>query len=289
MLVLFVVFAGVKVSGQNIQWADTVYSFSSERKISNHVSKLHPNAYKARMILGKPNVMPGNEGTSRVWTPQKSNSVEYIKVGFAQPMKVKQIAIAEVFNPTAIDKVYLYDVDGGEIEIDILRPRSLDLPGRLLNIFIDETPKEILAVKIVLDGNLIPGFSGIDAVAISDSYKPISVNTTISDGLHTSVDPEKLDDNINSPFKEIKPLLSPDGKTMFFSRINHPENMGGEKDMEDIWLSQRNEETGMWSKATNAGPLLNNEGPNFIAAIAPAGYTYSMLLGNIYRPNGKMT
>ena len=58
---------------------------------------------------------------------------------------------------------------------------------------------------------------------------------------------ERLPSFINSSFKEVGPLVSPDGKTLFFSRQNHPENTGGVLDFEDIWYSTRNEITGNWS------------------------------------------
>ncbi|MDH5602689.1 MAG: OmpA family protein [Cyclobacteriaceae bacterium] len=273
---------------QNVYWADTLLEVSSEKKMSNHFSKLYPNAFNAEMVLGKPNIMPGNEGTTRVWAPKSANDIDFIKVGFNHPIKVKQLAIAEVFNPSAISDIFLYTIDNEELHVDGLETRALPLPGRLFHVFIDETEKPVKAVTLVLNGENIPGHSGIDAIAISDSYEPVQVTAKIALGVHTALAPEKMDNNINSPFKEIKPLLSPDGNTMYFSRIYHPENTGGVKDPEDIWKSDRDPKTGEWGMAYNAGPELNNNGPNFIASITPAGYSYRLLLGNEYKKNGEM-
>lgn len=272
----------------NVHWADTVLDVSSERRISTHMRQLHPKAYKAFMALGKPDILPGNEGTAKVWQPRNDKSIEFIKLGYKNPIKIKQIAISEVFNPSAIDDIYLYSVSGREYHLDYFKPKPIPIPGRLLLIFIDETPEEISAIKIVLNGENIPGLSGIDAVGIADTHEPVEIFAAVATGIHTALDPEKMDNNINSPFKEIKPLLSPDGNTMFFSRIEHPENTGGKDDLEDIWVSTKDPTTGEWSQAENAGPALNNDGPNFIASIAPSGYSYQLLLGNEYLPNGKM-
>ena len=85
-------------------------------------------------------------------------------------------------------------------------------------------------------------------------------------------------------------MLSPDGKTLYFSRQNHPENVGGVKDKEDIWYSEL-DSAGRWQLARNLGAL-NNAGPNFvntIKAVTPDGKSAIMvLLGNKYLDNGKM-
>src|SRR5690606_30419180 len=101
---------------------------------------------------------------------------------------------------------------------------------------------------------------------------------------------EALDENVNSEHSELNPLLSPDGKTLYFSRRNHPGNTGGVDDREDIWYSEL-DANGNWSLAKNMGPLFNNPEPNFINSIqsvTPDGRTAVILLGNKYQDNGKM-
>jgi len=63
--------------------------------------------------------------------------------------------------------------------------------------------------------------------------------------------------------------------------------MGGVDDDEDIWYSEM-DSTGEWKEAVNAGPVLNNEEPNFVSGITPDGNTVVLLLGNRYEKNGKM-
>lgn len=96
---------------------------------------------------------------------------------------------------------------------------------------------------------------------------------------------EPLDHNVNTPFMELGPLPTKDGKRLYFSRQGYPENTGGTED-EDIWYSEFDEASQSWTKANNLGPPLNNSGPNFITGIGRKGDT--LLLANEYRKNGKM-
>src|SRR5690606_39681060 len=90
-----------------------------------------------------------------------------------------------------------------------------------------------------------------------------------------------LDGNVNTDVSELNPLLSPDGKTLYFSRKNHPENVGGVDDIEDIWYSEL-DSTGRWTLAKNLRQF-NNAGPNFIntiSSVTPDGRSAVILLGN---------
>lgn len=265
-----------------VHWANEVLEFSSEKKLSNHIHHLHPLAYKAIQVLDGPNMIPGSEGTSHAWTPRKPNEVDFIKVGFAVGIHVRQIVLVEAINPSALSKLYLYDTLGREYLIDSFNARPIDLPSRLLTIFVERTSYVVKAVKIVLDGAKVPGYNGIDAIGISESDIPIKIKPLIAEGFDHLDMAKRLGDSINTSFKEIGPLFSPDGKRMYFSRINHPNNMGGAKDLEDIWYSDLDLTTGEWKKAQNLGKPLNNKGPNFICSITPRGYYYDVLLGNHY-------
>lgn len=47
--------------------------------------------------------------------------------------------------------------------------------------------------------------------------------------------PAVPDTMVNSRFNEIKPVFSPDGSTLYFTRSNHPLNVGGRRDKGDVW------------------------------------------------------
>lgn len=80
----------------------------------------------------------------------------------------------------------------------------------------------------------------------------------------------KLSGNINSQYEELLPLLSPDGKTLFFGRAANPENVGGKFAGTDIWISQADETTLDWSKAQNE-KAFNTKGTNAVVGIGEKG------------------
>lgn len=94
---------------------------------------------------------------------------------------------------------------------------------------------------------------------------------------------EALDTTINTRYNELNPVLHPDGRTIFFTRANHPGNMGGRKDKGDIWFSVM--EGNQWSEAKNAGEPLNNANFNAIIGFSPDGTR--MFLHNLYGKNSK--
>lgn len=250
-------------------------------------SELTPVQYSAAQTLGKPNVLPAAGESPSAWTPDRPNRPEFLKVGFANPMKIRQILIAESYGPTAISAVYTYDASGKEYLINNFAARTIPLKGRLFSIIMDETPYEVAAVKVNFDGETVREYYSVDAIGISASAKPMDVEIELMDNLNENLLAERLSDKVNSTYKEFKPLLAPDGKTLYFSRKNHPGNVGGENDDEDIWYSEM-DENGEWQEAVNVGPPLNNKEPNYVSSITPDGYTMVMLLGNRYEKNGKM-
>lgn len=268
-------------NAQIVQWASSVIEFSSE---------LTPVQYSAQQALGKPNVLPAGGQSPNAWAPDKPKRKEFLKLGFANPISIRQIAIAESHNPSAIFRVLVYDAAGKEYVVNTLNPMAIPLKGRMLNLFTELTPYKVVAVKIEFDGAALPDYFGIDAVAVSDSNYPIIADIPRMQLLASGIAIDALDKNVNSDYSELSPVLSPDGKTLYFSRKNHPENIGGVKDKEDIWYSEL-DSTGHWQLAKNMGPQFNNEGPNFVNAIqsvTPDGKSAVMLLGNKYLANGKM-
>lgn len=281
LLFLLLLSASGFVYAQEVQWASKVIEFSSQ---------LTPIQYSANQALGKPNVLPAGGQNPNAWAPDKPNRHEFIKLGFERPASIQQIAIAESHNPSALYRVLLYDEAGKEYEVSTLNPGGLPIKGRMLNIFFEKTPYKVAAIKLEMDGAALPDYYGIDAVAISDYNYPIIAFIPTPELLASGLIIESLDKNVNSEFSEVKPLLSPDGKTLFFSRRNHPENIGGVKDNEDIWYSELGED-GKWQLAKNLGPPFNNKYPNFIVSISsltPDGKAAIFLLGNKYLANGRM-
>ncbi len=266
-------------SAQVVQWASKVIEFSSQ---------LSPGQYSAQQVLGKPNVLPAGGENPNAWVPDKPNKKEFLKLGFDTPLNVRQIAIAESYNPSAISRILAYDGADNEYVVYTLNPSSIPLKGRMLTVFIEPTPYNVAAIKLEFDGAAIADYFGIDAVAISDSSYPIIAEIPLAEYLAAGIVIERLDKNVNSDYSEYNPLLSPDGKVLYFSRKNHPENIGGVNDKEDIWYSEL-DENGKWKLAKNMGAEFNNEYPNFANTISstPDGKSVIMVLGNKYLKDGK--
>ena len=268
------------LKAQEEQWASKVIEFSSQFGVRQ---------YSAQQILGKPNVLPNLGASPNAWAPKRKGREEYIVVGFEKPIRIQQIAIAETHNPGGVRSITAYDVNDNSHVVHTFEPEYLPIEGRLLRIFIDPTDFEVSALKIVVEGRVLQGHFGIDAVAISESKEPISVDIRISGEIANDYVPVALDSNVNTEYNELKPLLSPDGNTLYFSRQNHPENIGGIGDDEDIWFSLRDSTTGNWTLAQNIGRPLNNRGPNFISSISLDGQSMLLLLGNAYYSKNRMT
>lgn len=99
---------------------------------------------------------------------------------------------------------------------------------------------------------------------------------------------ENLGERINSTFDELMPVISPDGKTLYFCREGDSTNLGyGKwKDDQDIWYSIMQDD-GTWSPALNIGFPLNNTYPNAVLSVTPDGNT--LLLLGAYDESGKVS
>lgn len=89
--------------------------------------------------------------------------------------------------------------------------------------------------------------------------------------------PENLGSAVNSEYSELNPVISPDGRTLYFGRKNHPSNRYGVKGSEtisgsqDIWFSEKVGDT--WSSARRLSEVLNRDQYNTILSISPDGQT----------------
>lgn len=266
---------------ESVSWASEIVDVSSE------FGRLE---YSALQALHVPNVLPSSGKNPNAWRPKNADEQDFIMVSFQEAIKARQIAIAESENPGAIKKVVAYDEDYNQYVLFELTPRAIPIENRLLNLFFDESilGVNIQAVRVELDGSAVSGHPSIDAIGLSASTLPISVLIELAKGVSRSIEAEELGKNVNSPYVEHSPIISPDGKRLYFSRKFHPDNMGGVDDPEDIWVSEWNEEKGEWNEAVNIGPPLNTQGPNFISSITSDGEKDVYILGNRYGKKGRM-
>ncbi len=74
---------------------------------------------------------------------------------------------------------------------------------------------------------------------------------------------------INSPYSEIAPIISPNGKLLFFTMgIGHPANLG-EEHLQDCYVSRF--QSGKWGVPKNLGIPINSPGNDAISGVSPDG------------------
>jgi outer membrane protein OmpA-like peptidoglycan-associated protein len=72
---------------------------------------------------------------------------------------------------------------------------------------------------------------------------------------------EGLPGDVNSKFQDVRPIISDDGKKLYINRRFHPENIKGEKDFQDVWVSEY-DSRGIWIKPKNLGDDYNDKQAN---------------------------
>ncbi len=75
---------------------------------------------------------------------------------------------------------------------------------------------------------------------------------------------------VNSKFQDVRPVISDDGKTLYLNRRFHPENIRGEKDFQDVWVS-RLDPRGFWSKPFNLKEPYNDKKANDLVRASKSG------------------
>jgi hypothetical protein len=95
---------------------------------------------------------------------------------------------------------------------------------------------------------------------------------------------------VNSSNDELNPVVSPDGRTLYITIANHPENIGGKRDQGDIWFSILTENN-QWSAPVHAGSVINDNAFNAVAGFSADGNQMFLLShygsqGNVARTQG---
>lgn len=79
-----------------------------------------------------------------------------------------------------------------------------------------------------------------------------------------------LGKDINTFYHEAAPVVSPDGKTLYFFVQNHPQNKFGKEGSQDIWVSKRGD-NGEWLAPEHLGAPFNQHRSNQVFTVLPDG------------------
>lgn len=91
-----------------------------------------------------------------------------------------------------------------------------------------------------------------------------------------------LSSNINSKYHEIRPLVTQDGQTMYFTVEGNPKNPY--RDGQDIWMSTRDEDNGEWTKSARLPTYINKQRYNGVYWVSPLGN--KLLIRGSYNGDG---
>lgn len=83
----------------------------------------------------------------------------------------------------------------------------------------------------------------------------------------------KLPATINTACEEILPLVSPDGRTLYFARVSCDNNTAGKSGGADIWYSEYNPKLNEWSRPRNTVNVFNDKGHNAVVGMSSDGQT----------------
>lgn len=83
----------------------------------------------------------------------------------------------------------------------------------------------------------------------------------------------KLPAIINTSCEEIMPMVSPDGKTLYFARSFCDSNTGGRTGGSDIWVSEYSTQAKEWGRPKNNTDVFNDRGHNAVVGMSTDGQT----------------
>ena len=152
------------------RFADSLISYSSQQPTPG---------LGAIEVLGTPNLFPAYGTVAGAWIPAQPDSTrpnkhEYLKLRFPNPAAVNFIDVYETANPGSVDTVWVknsvtlaYDTVFTRIPDTTLTPVA-----RKYRVTFPLTPNPVSQIKISFNSGKIPGYNGIDAIAIGRMTVP---------------------------------------------------------------------------------------------------------------------
>jgi OOP family OmpA-OmpF porin len=284
-ILLFCCLWSFTVNGQirKIQWASNLeYQYNQYQE----------DDYSGHQALGPPNAFPPGRINRNAFRLVSDAEFGTLNLGFATPQQVQQVVIIENNQPGRIAQIKLIDESGFNYIIYQQDPHKIIARFRSMVLSLPRTEYNVKSIEIKLNSIPARGYCQIDAVGILDRATVADVRNILSGANYNvqqvmtfTAKKENLTDKINSKFTEAKPLVSHDGKTLYFSRLFHPDNSGGRSDPQDIYVSKYIND--QWTNAENIGFPLNDEFANGVCSISPDGN--KLLVINGYQADGSVT
>ncbi len=110
-------------------------------------------------------------------------------------------------------------------------------------------------------------------------YSNTNRHINLIDSLMVKVEKENLGTKVNSAYDDLGPKVTIDGKTIFFTRNESPDNIGGIDDKEDIWFTTSTDgET--WTASQNMGKPINSSTTDNLASVSADQNTMMFNLTN---------
>lgn len=264
---------------KHIQWANTVgFDYNGDAD------------YPASQALGIPDALPSGQLSTKAFRLSEPAAFGTLIVSYDSPQKVQNVIIVENHLPGRVVEIALHDTNGQKHSIYKDEAQKLSANHRAMVVTIPQTTYDVAQVEINLNTILHTGWAQIDAIGIADHADVHEIEkelygfgqANIQQEIAFTTPKEHLGPNINTPYVEAKPVISSDGRTLYFTRQNSPENTGGRKDDGDIYYSTWQND--QWSPAINIGKPINDTYANGVTAVSPDGNT--LLLINQYNTKG---
>jgi outer membrane protein OmpA-like peptidoglycan-associated protein len=269
----------ISLSGQSIQWNHLLLP-GDIHVVAKDSSEKSMAVFKSRLFL--------YDSLQRI---SKETGVAFFEhdyiAEFKKPQEASHLAINFKGASRLMYYVRLYD-DKNETHMvyNYGAIRACDADIETLILTIAHTPYLVKKVEI---GTFL-GKDEILKVGISNEPDGNKVIQELVSMRYKSIcnkasyftDKIELNGGVNSASYEVKPVISPDGKTLYFHRQNYKENTGGKKDDQDIYLSRfvNND----WTPAENMKAPLNDNLPNGVASVS-SGETSLFLINEYVSPN----
>ncbi|OON70819.1 OmpA family protein [Hymenobacter sp. CRA2] len=281
---------GLLVGGSSGAWAQHAVWAAKVVEVSSQKAE-GKEPFSPEKVLGEPNALPLGQISNEAWIPKKEGPKEFIEVKFAKSVVAKQVTVVENFNPGSIIRIELVDTRGERHQVyENPSPGPLPELFRTLQVTFAAGTYRTIGVVVTMNTAKVNGVNQIDAIGVADvtdvmvkkEFKAAPSESISFDSAMVNLGP-----NVNTKFTEVHPVIAPDGRTLFFARQGHPQNVGGAKDPQDVWYSTlTNAKTKQWGQAKNAGTPINTTWGNGVASVSADGNTAVLI--SVYNPDGSV-